>query len=39
MFKFSNRSTGIAIVVYLLSEYATHALTGSLYCQILPLLL
>lgn len=24
--------------VYLLSEYATHALTGSLYCQILPLL-
>lgn len=24
--------------VYLLSEYATHALTGRLYCQILPLL-
>lgn len=24
--------------VYLLSEYSTHALTGSLYCQILPLL-
>jgi len=24
--------------VYLLSEYATHALTGGLYCQILPLL-
>ncbi len=24
--------------VYLLSEYATHALTGVLYCQILPLL-
>ena len=24
--------------VYLLSESATHALTGSLYCQILPLL-
>jgi len=24
--------------VYLLSEYATYALTGSLYCQILPLL-
>ncbi|WP_449416109.1 TOMM precursor leader peptide-binding protein [Phormidium nigroviride] len=24
--------------VYLLSEYGTHALTGSLYCQILPLL-
>ncbi|MEG4207998.1 TOMM precursor leader peptide-binding protein [Microcoleus sp. Pol7_A1] len=24
--------------VYLLSEYATYALTGSLYCQIIPLL-
>ncbi len=24
--------------VYLLGEFATHALTGSLYCQILPLL-
>ncbi|WP_392535689.1 TOMM precursor leader peptide-binding protein [Nostoc sp. C117] len=24
--------------VYLISEYATHALTGRLYCQILPLL-
>ena len=24
--------------VYLLSEFTTHALTGSLYCQILPLL-
>ncbi|WP_375471018.1 TOMM precursor leader peptide-binding protein [uncultured Nostoc sp.] len=24
--------------VYLLGEYATHALTGSLYCQIVPLL-
>ncbi|MHC5720857.1 MAG: TOMM precursor leader peptide-binding protein, partial [Nostoc sp.] len=24
--------------VYLLSESATHALTGSLYCQIIPLL-
>jgi len=24
--------------VYLLSEYATYALTGGLYCQILPLL-
>ena len=24
--------------VYLLSEYSTHALTGGLYCQILPLL-
>lgn len=24
--------------VYLLGEYATHALTGGLYCQILPLL-
>ncbi|MDF5729187.1 MAG: hypothetical protein PUP92_14480 [Rhizonema sp. PD38] len=24
--------------VYLLGEYATHALTGRLYCQIIPLL-